>query len=370
MQQRPFGRTGLSTSILGFGGFHLLEIPFSEADFLLNTYLDAGGNYIETAASYGRGESERKIGRAVSHRRDAFTLVTKTGERDRAGCLDSLTRSLDHLRTDRVDVLLMHGVGTMGELEQILAPGGALEGAEQARREGRVGHIGISMHGQPDVLMAALHSYDFAAVMTTVNYYDRFNFPEIENVLIPRAHRLGAAVILMKPLADGLRGRTAANAFRYAFSRPVSVVVSGINSRAMLAEDLGYAEGYEPLTREQAERLAAEAPELGTHVCRQCGLCMPCPVGIDIPEVFRYEGWYDRQMGNGRVDDTADFALRERLKHWFGNQQLARDRYAAEAVQADRCTHCGLCTPRCPYGSDVEAKLAHADYTLAGRGIY
>ncbi len=53
MQKRPFGNTGLHTSILGFGGFHLLEIPVSEANYLLNRYLDEGGNYIETAASYG-----------------------------------------------------------------------------------------------------------------------------------------------------------------------------------------------------------------------------------------------------------------------------------------------------------------------------
>jgi len=370
MQQRPFGRTGLQTSVLGFGGFHLLEIPFTEADYLLNAYLDAGGNYIETAASYGKGESERKIGRAISGRRDEYVLVTKTGERGRQGCLDSLTRSLDHLRTDHVDVLLMHGVGTLRDLEAIRAPGGALEGAEQAVREGRVRHIGISMHGQPDILLAALHAYDFAAVMTTINYYDRFNFPEIEESLLPLAHRLGAAVILMKPLADGLLWKSPEKAFQYAFNRPVSVVVSGINSREMLAEDLRYAETYEPLSAEAGEDLACNAPELGDYVCRQCGKCLPCPEGIDIPDVFRSEGWYDRQMGNGTANNTAEFALRERLKFWFGNQEIARVRYAATAVQADRCTKCGLCTPRCPYGIDIIRKLEIADYKLAGREIY
>jgi predicted aldo/keto reductase-like oxidoreductase len=370
MQKRPFGKTGLQTSILGFGGFHLLEIPFADGDHLLNTYLDAGGNYIETAASYGKGESERKIGRSVSHRRDDYVLVTKTGERSRQGCLDSLARSLDQLRTDHVDVLLMHGVGTMHDLEQILGPGGAMEAAEAAKREGRVRHIGLSMHGQPDVLMAALRAYPFAAVMTTVNYYDRFNFPEIENELLPLANRLGAGVILMKPLADGLLWKSAEAAFRYAFSRPVSVVVTGINSREMLAEDLRLAESYMPMSREEADHLAKNATELGDYVCRQCALCLPCPEGIDIPEVFRMEGWYDRQMGNGNVGNTADYALRERLKHWFGNQQIARAAYASFAVQADHCTKCGLCTPRCPYGIDIVRKLGIADYKLAGREIY
>jgi predicted aldo/keto reductase-like oxidoreductase len=370
MQTRDFGRTGYRISLLGFGGFHLLEIPFSEAEFLLNTYLDAGGNYIETAASYGKGESERKIGRAVSGRRNDYMLVTKTGERGRQGCMDSLNSSLDRLRTDHVDLLLMHGVGTQGDLEQILAPGGALEAAEQAVRDGKVRHVGLSMHGQPDVLLTALHAYDFAAVMTTINYYDRFNFPEIEQKLLPLANRLGTAVILMKPLADGLLWKSAENAFRYAFSRPVSVVVSGINSRAMLAEDLGYAENYMPLSREEATALAENAPELGNHVCRLCGLCLPCPVGIDIPEVFHLEGWYDRQMGNGQVDNTAEYALRERLKFWFKNQDIAREKYASLPIRADSCTHCGLCTPRCPFGLDIEGKLAFADYKLAAKGIY
>lgn len=63
MEKRKFGKTGLETSLLGFGGFHLLEIPAKESEFLVNTYLDEGGNYIETAASYGDGESERKIGK-------------------------------------------------------------------------------------------------------------------------------------------------------------------------------------------------------------------------------------------------------------------------------------------------------------------
>lgn len=72
LERRKFGRTGLKTSILGFGGFHLVEIGYREAEVLLNTYLDARGNYIETAAGYGDGESEIKIGKAVSSRRSEF----------------------------------------------------------------------------------------------------------------------------------------------------------------------------------------------------------------------------------------------------------------------------------------------------------
>ncbi len=370
MKKRAFGNTGLETSLLGFGGFHLLEIPFVEAEHLLNRYLDAGGNYIETAASYGNGESERKIGKAVSHRRNEYVLVTKTGERTRQGCLDSLNRSLENLRTDHVDVLLMHAVGTMDELEAILAPDGALAGAEEAVRAGKVRHIGLSMHGQPDVLIAALNRYPFAAVMSTINYYDRFNFPKIEEVLLPLAQQKGTAVILMKPIADGLLYRSAPAAFRYAFSQPVSVVVAGINNRAMLEADLLFAEEFTPMSDEEKAELYQTAPELGRYVCRQCDACMPCPEGIDIPGIFKLEGWFDRQMADGTVTDTAEYALRERLRFWFGNKELAREQYEAMPVKADACTACGLCTLKCPYGIDIVRKLGIADYKLADKAIF
>jgi predicted aldo/keto reductase-like oxidoreductase len=370
MQKRAFGNTGLHTSILGFGGFHLLEIPVAEANYLLNRYLDAGGNYIETAASYGNGESERKIGLCVADRRKEYILATKTGERTKEGALSSLEQSLHNLRTDYVDLLIMHAVGTMAELEQILAPGGALEGAEEARKEGKIRHIGISMHGQPDVLLRALKEYPFEAVMTTINYYDHFNFPEIQQELVPLAEEKGVAVILMKPVADGLLWRSSEIAFQYAFSQPVSIVVAGINNREMLEADLDYANNFNPITASRTEQLYSEAPELGNYVCRQCGKCLPCPEGIPIDRIFLYEGYYDRQMADGIVTNASDYALKERLRFWFGNKDMARIRYDELEVKADQCNSCGECMPKCPYGIDIIRKLSICDYKLAGKDIY
>lgn len=370
MERRKFGNTGMEVSLLGFGGFHLLEIPAVDADFLLNRYLDAGGNYIETAAGYGNGESEKKIGRAVAHRRNDFVLATKSGERRADGLLASLDRSLKNLGTDRVDLLLMHAVGTGQELDAILGSGGALEGARKAVADGRVGHVGISMHGHPGTLIRALKEYPFEAVMASINYYDRFNFPEIEETLLPLAHEKGAAVILMKPVADGLLWRSAPQAFRYAFSRNVSVVVAGINNREMLESDLRYAEEFRPLSEAETRELFAAAPELGSYVCRQCGACLKCPENIPLTEIFEYEGWFDRQMADGTVTNAPDWALRERLRFWFGNRELAQERYANLQVKGDRCTKCGVCIPLCPYGIDVPRKLSIADYKLAGRDIF
>lgn len=370
MEKRKFGKTGLETSLLGFGGFHLLEIPFKDADQLLNLYLDAGGNYIETAAGYGDGESEIKIGKAVSARRADYIIATKTAERTRDGFLASVDRSLSHLKTDCLDIIIMHAVGTMAELNTILGPDGAMEGFYEAKKAGKARFVGISMHGQPDVLIKALQQYPFDAVMTTINYYDKCNYPEIEDTLVPLANEKGTGIILMKPIADGLLWKSAPLAFEYAFSRPVSVVVAGINTKSMLENDLENAERFSYSPREQLDEEVKIAPELGNYVCRQCGLCLPCPEGIEIQQIFKYEGYFDRQMANGTVIDPAEYALRDRLRFWFGNRGMAADKYSEVEVKADKCTECGVCMGKCPYGIDIISKLKIADYKLAGKKIY
>jgi predicted aldo/keto reductase-like oxidoreductase len=371
MEHRALGNTGLKTSILGFGGFHLLEIPLSEAQRLLGAYLDAGGGYIETAADYGAGESERKIGRSVMHRRGEFVLTSKTGKRDKASAAKEIDRTLKNLNTDRLDLLLMHAVRTVEELDTLLAPDGAYAAALEAKKAGKVRHIGISMHGQPAALIEAAKRGAFEAVMTTVNYYDRCNYPEIESELLPLANAKGLGVILMKPLADGFLHRSAEQALRYAFTRPVSVVVAGINNMRMLETDLRLAESYKPMSETDEAALFKDAPELGAYVCRQCGKCA-CAHGVEIAEVFAAEGWYDRQMMRGEVDNTAEYALTERLRFWFGNEELGRGRYAklGAAKDARACNSCGECLKLCPYGIDIPQKLKLADYKLAARDIF
>ena len=370
MEKRRFGNAGLETSILGFGGFHLVEIPYREVEFLLNTYLDAGGNYIETAASYGDGESEIKIGKAVSGRRQEYILVSKTGERSRQGFTASLDMSLKYLNTDHLDIILMHAVKNREELDIILGPNGAMEGFVEARKQGKVKFVGISMHGQPDVLIEALKQYPFDAVMSTINYYDRFNFPDIEDTLLPLAQEKATAVILMKPIADGLLWRSAPSAFRYAFSQPVSVVVTGINTNEMLEMDLKFAREFKPITTEEKTEIFKNAIELGNYVCRQCNECLPCPEQLNIPEIFKCEGFFDRQMANGVVIDPAEYALRERLRFWFDNKALAVEKYANMSVKADKCTRCGTCMAKCPYSIDIISKLEIADYKLAGKKFF
>jgi predicted aldo/keto reductase-like oxidoreductase len=364
MQRRTLGRTGLEVSILGLGGFHLLEISTADAHAILHRYLDAGGNYVETAPEYGNGESERKIGPVMAGRRGECVLATKCHARDRDAASNLIDQSLTHLHTDYVDVLFMHHVQNLDELDQILAEDGALSAAEAARKAGKAHFLGISNHGSPEVLIEALKRYPFDVIMTGTNYYDRFSFPLIEKELLPLAQTENTGIVGMKAVADGFLWRSAEQAFRYAWTLPIHVMAAGFNTMELLEQDLAYAEAYEPMTAEEQERWFFEAPELGNYVCRLCDKCLPCPESVNIPRIFELEGWYDRQMWDGVVRDPADYALRERLRFWFQNEDRARAAYGALPVKADACTDCGECEPRCPYHLPIVDKLTHSHYKL------
>jgi predicted aldo/keto reductase-like oxidoreductase len=360
MQKRTLGRTGLEVSALGFGGFHLVEITSAEAAHLLGAYLDHGGSYIETAAGYGDGISESKIGRGVAHRRGEYVLATKTMQRTREGFVAQLDGSLRNLKTDHVDVMFMHCVQTAEEVDTILGPGGAMEGAMEARKAGKIRFIAISGHGRPDGMLQAIRRHRFDVLMTGFNFYDRFNFPSIEGELLPLCAERGVGVIAMKALGDGYLYRSPAAALRYALGLPVATVVAGINSAEMLATDLDIVSRFTPMTDAEKEELYRSAPELGDYVCRLCNKCRTAD--FDPQKIFLLEGLFDRQMDDMRVTDTARYALRERLKQWFAQAQVARSEYRALDPKVDPSRDYSGLSPLCPFGIDIDRKLkiAHA----------
>ena len=367
MEYRDLGKTGIKTSLLGFGGFHLLEITQKTVENLLNIYLDSGGNYIETAASYGDGESERKIGMSVSKRRSEYILASKVSDRTKEGAMSQLEKSLRNLQTDYLDILFMHGVASVEDLNIFIE--GAYQAAIDAKKSGKIRFIAASMHGFPGGLIAAVEHGGFDVIMTTINYFDHCNYPEIENTLLPMACKKNIGVMLMKPLADGYLYKNTDKAFQYAFSKPVSVVVTGMNNEKMVTDNLYRIENYTPMTTEEENRLFTSAPELSDYVCRKCGKCT-CPNGTDIIEIFRAEGYYDRQMARGIVDNTADYALMERLRFWYGNEDLGRRLYEELKKHGDSCNECSTCLSMCTYNIDIPKKLKIADYKLTGKSIY
>jgi hypothetical protein len=310
--------------------------------------------------------SESKIGAAVSHRRGEYTLATKSMERTRAGFLSGLDESLRRLKTDHVDLMFMHSVQTEAEVDAILGPGGAMQGAEEARTAGKLRFIAISGHGRPDGLLHAVKLHRFDALMTVFNYFDRFNFPTVENELVPLCQHRGTGLIGMKAFGDGYLYKSPVPAFRYALSMPVATVVAGINSDEMLKADLDMVSRFSPLTDAEKEEIFRTAPELGHYVCRLCGKCQAD--GFDPQAVFLLEAAFDRQMDDMRVGDSAQYALRERLKHWFAQKDVARRDYAALPVKVDPSKDYSRLSKLCPYGIDVDRKLKIAHEKLSANG--
>lgn len=169
MESRPLGRTGRHTSVLVYGAAALAAVTQDVADASIALALDAGIDHIDTAASYG--DAELRLGALMADIRHRVFLATKTGERTAEAAYRQIVASLERLRTDRVDLLQLHAVGTLDELDRVTAPGGALAGVVRAYEEGLVGAVGITGHGHlaPATHLEALRRFPFATVLTPLN---------------------------------------------------------------------------------------------------------------------------------------------------------------------------------------------------------
>jgi len=360
--RRRLGHTGLDVSVLGLGGFHQVEIGADHVGALLDTYLAAGGNYVETARSYGGGSSEEKLGRLLEGRRDQVVLVTKSGQREADGAWAELNASLEALRTDHLDVWIYHGVNTEEEVATIAGPGGAVEAHERAHREGLVRFSAASSHW-PATLLSAMERLHLDAIMVWANYLVHCNYPELEQLVMPAARARGLGIIGMKPLGDGYLYRSPVPAFTYALAQPVDVLACGFNSPEMLRADIDAVTTWQIPAPETMDGILRDAPELGDYICRQCGVCRLA--GLDLPRVYELEGKYDQQMFDGRPHEATDYALRERLRFWFSNQARAQALYAPLAPAVAEALETGRALPECPYGIDLayKTRLAHLKLT-------
>lgn len=170
MEHRRLGRLGHMSSVLIYGGAALGEVTQETADASVRLALAAGINHFDTAAAYG--ESELRLGAWMQRIRDRIFLASKTGDRTSTGAYDSIRRSLERLRVERLDLIQLHAVCDLDDLGAATGAGGALEGALRAKEEGLVGAIGITGHGMgaPAVHLEALHRYPFDTVLTPCNY--------------------------------------------------------------------------------------------------------------------------------------------------------------------------------------------------------
>lgn len=326
MEYVTLGKTGLRVSRVGFGGIPIQRIDAEAAKKLLDAVEAAGINYIDSARGYT--VSEELIGQAIEGRRDKFVLATKTMARDKEGMAKDIETSLRNFRTDYIDLYQVHNP-SLQQLEQICAPGGALEALTEARAAGKIGHLGLTAH-KPEVFQRAL---ELPWVETVMFPYNIVETQATE--LMERAKAQNVGFINMKSLAGGAI-EDARLAIRFAAANPnVSVVLPGMYAPQEVAENVAAAGDTSPLTPEETERVEALRRELGTSFCRRCGYCAPCTVGIDIPNSFLFHGYLQR----------------------YGLADWARGRYEALTAHASDCVECGACEERCPYQLPIRDML-------------
>jgi aryl-alcohol dehydrogenase-like predicted oxidoreductase len=166
MEHRRLGRLGRENSVLIFGGAALSQVSEEEADRAISLALEAGVDHFDTAADYG--DSELHYGRWMPEIRDHIFLSTKSGERDGDEARRQIEASLERLRVDNVDLIQLHAVCDLEDLDRATRTGGALEAAIEARDEGLVGAVGITGHGHeaPATHLEALRRYPFETVLT------------------------------------------------------------------------------------------------------------------------------------------------------------------------------------------------------------
>lgn len=172
METRRFGRSGHMSTVAIFGGAALSQSTQAEADRAMELLLEYGVNHIDIAPSYGH--AELRVGPWMPRTRARFFLGCKTMERSRQGAWDEMQRSLENLQTDSFDLYQFHALTEMGDLDQITAPGGALEAVIEAKERGLTRYIGITGHGHksPAIFLEALRRIDLDSVLFPVDFVD------------------------------------------------------------------------------------------------------------------------------------------------------------------------------------------------------
>ena len=359
LEKRRLGKTGLEVTVFGFGCIKFPHVSASQAAEALEHALDLGVNFVDTARGYG--DSEVKIGPVLRKRRDQVYLATKSGNRSAKGAREHLELSLRNLQTDYLDLWQAHWVCSGDVLDEVLAPGGALEAMVKAKEQGKVRHYGITMHRHHAAIRRAIECELFETIMLAYNPLDEEGVGDL--ITLAAQHDMG--VIIMKPLSggvlispkgtprvDGLDPVIAGTLRGIAAHPDVTTVIPGMVSVREVEENfqaITTAGAFDEAARRQLfDTVAGMKKEMRYgQLCLSCGYCLPCSQTIEIPKVFR--------------------ALYMHQSYPEDQQFMGRELYESLAVPADACEGCGECVQRCPAGIDIPERMKQAIATFGAR---
>lgn len=356
MQYRAFGNTGLSVSALGFGTMRLptvddkamgANLDETESIRLIRHAIDKGVNYIDTAYRYHDGNSELLVAKALA---DGYREKVYLANKSPIWLLETpedfdriLDEQLEKCATDHFDFYLLHAINANTFAEKVKGLR-LVDRMQKAKDAGKISHIGFSFHDQLPVFQEILEytdAWEFCQIQ--LNYVDTDYQAGVEGLRM--AAERGMGVIAMEPLLGGkLANPTGTMAERISQDRPpvqwaldwlwnqpeVSLLLSGMGDMEQVEQNLAYAEQSRVGCLNEAELAMLEDVHQAyleeTRIpCTRCSYCMPCPQGLDIPELFAA---YNSVVGS--------------------TKPVAQRKYAAIEVKASQCVKCGACEALCP----------------------
>ena len=390
MMTSRFSDGGRRISLLGYGAMRLPEksgeIDQEQLNSQVKLMLDGGINYFDTSPAYCRGRSEAALGKALKasgYARKDYAIATKlsnfaSSQFPLEKCRAMFENSLKALQTDYIDYYLLHSIGNNGfaTFSKRYLENGALDWCVRLREQGRIRNLGFSYHGDPKTFEWCMenhgkYKWDFCLIQ--MNYVDWRHAKKINKANLNAEYLYGELtkrnipVEIMEPLLGGrLAGYNYAIAnelspldpesslakwaFRFCGSFPnVMTVLSGMSSVEHMEENIATFSPLKPCTKRELaalERAAEAMLKLNTIPCTDCKYCMPCPYGLDIPQLFRFRN--DILSAKVKPSDA------EVLK-------LYRQMIPEALRRAEHCTGCGICSSHCPQRINIPKEIAIVD---------
>ncbi len=274
MLYRELGKTGVQVSAIGLGGFHIGQPALQENDAinLIHSAIDQGITFLDNSWDYNNGESEVRMGKALSQGgyRQKVVLMTKLDGRTKEEAVKQIDTSLKRLQTDHLDVLQHHEVIRYEDPNRIFAEGGAMEAVLEAKKVGKVRFIGFTGHKDPHIHLYMLevaqkHGFHFDTVQMPLNVMDA-HFRSFGKLVVPQAVKEGIAVLGMKSMGDSviLKSNTVTptECLHYALNLPTSVVVTGIDKPEILKQAIEAAKSFQPMNEQQVAAILVKTKDL------------------------------------------------------------------------------------------------------------
>ena len=262
MPMTTLGKTGLRVSRITVGGHHMRVNGEQSAISLIRRAVDLGVNFFDSAHKYNDGQSDIAYGKALQGGlRQRVYLMSKAQLRDKASAMRQLEETLQRMQTSYLDLWQCHEVTTHAEVDQILGPNGSLEAFVEARKQGKVRHIGFTGHHDPTVHHRMLDSFDgWETVQHPVNLIDPHSLSFIHGVL-PNIRKKGLGLLAMKTNAIGHitknRIATIPECLRFAWSQDIDTLVSGVQTVEELEQNVLACKTFKRMSKHEVETLLA-----------------------------------------------------------------------------------------------------------------